>query len=501
MNPEIPGYEILEVLGQGGMATVYLAKQLKFDRIVALKIMSPQLASDDSFKVRFIHEARIVAKISHPNIVAVYDVGEYEGHNYLSMEYHDGGDLKAKIQDGIDVKECLYIIKDVCKALDFAHTNSIIHRDIKPDNILFRFDQSAVLADFGIAKALESESDLTQIGTAIGTPKYMSPEQTTGVKVTNQSDLYSVGVVLYEMLTGTAPYSAKDHIATAVMHYNEPIPILPPESLFIQPLLNKLLAKKPKDRFASGKDVVDSLNKLISAYNNQDKTVIMPKADGDKTIFITSAAQTLTRVVVTLRRKPKIITVGIGLSLILAAGAWYMLFNGPSISDTTPLLAAKAKLEVGILKTTAQIKVTSSSDITLIESSVLDKNNQTEIARLLSQFEGLFAADRLKTPRDKNAVLVTNKILLLDPENKPALDNQKRIGRRYLNLASQAADQGNFKKSQNLLTSAGEFLSDGDILKVREKIESKQANSGQQKVIALREKLRKQALSRQEKED
>jgi hypothetical protein len=132
---------------------------------------------------------------------------------------------------------------------------------------------------------------------------------------------------------------------------------------------------------------------------------------------------------------------------------------------------------------------------------VLDKNNQTEIARLLSQFEGLFAADRLKTPRNENAVLVTNKILLLDPENKPALDNQKRIGLRYLYLASQAADQGNFKKSQNHLTSAGEFLSDGDILKVRGNIESKQANSGQQKVIALREKLRKQALSRQEKED
>jgi serine/threonine protein kinase len=494
MNPEIPGYEILEVLGQGGMATVYLAKQLKFDRIVALKIMSPHLASDDSFKERFIHEARIVAKISHPNIVAVYDVGEHDGHNYLSMEYHDGGDLKAKIEEGINVKECLYIIKDVCKALDFAHTHSIIHRDIKPDNILFRFDQSAVLADFGIAKALESESDLTQVGTAVGTPKYMSPEQTTGIQVSNQSDLYSVGVVLYEMLTGSAPYSAKDHIATAVMHYNQPIPTLPAESQFIQPLLNKLLAKQPKDRFSFGKEVVDSLNKLIDAYN-EDKTVIMKIAGQDKTTIVASAAQTLVQKLVKPGQKPKFIASGIALSVILASGAGYALFN------KSPVLEAKANLS-----TETQL-VVSDEKHAKVESSVLEKpvknksENSAEIAHLLSQFEGLFAADRLKTPRDENAILVTKKILLLDPGNKQALDNQKRIGWRYLYLASQAADQGRFKKSYERLVAAGEFLTDADMLNVREDIQSKQENSGQNKVNALRDKLRMQALSRQAQED
>jgi len=499
MNPEIPGYEILEVLGQGGMATVYLAKQLKFDRIVALKIMSPQLASDDTFKERFIHEAKIVAKISHPNIVAVYDVGEHDGHNFLSMEYHDGGDLKAKIRGGINIKECLYILKDVCKALDFAHAHGIIHRDIKPDNILFRFDQSAVLADFGIAKALESESDLTQVGTAVGTPKYMSPEQTTGVKVTNQSDLYSVGVVLYEMLTGSVPYSAKDHIATAIMHYNEPIPTLPTKSLFLQPLLNKLLAKEPKDRFSSGKDVVDALNNLIHSYN-ETKTVIMKKVDEDKTVIVTNTDQTITR---TAKRNPKLIVSGVALSIILVSGVWYALYNESSIFEAKSKLTVEGKskltVETGPI---TESEVQATAETSFLEKTVQNKTNRSaEIARLFSQFEDLFAADRLKTPRDENAILVTQKILLLDPGNKQALDNQKRIGQRYLYLASQAADQGKFKKSQERLAAAGKFLSEGDVLKVRERIELKQANSSQQKVILLREKLRKQALLRQAKED
>jgi serine/threonine protein kinase len=492
MNPEIPGYEILEVLGQGGMATVYLAKQQKFDRIVALKIMAPQLASDDSFKERFIHEARIVANISHPNIVAVYDVGEHDGHNYLSMEYHDGGDLKAKIEKGIDVKECLYILKDICKALDFAHTHNIIHRDIKPDNILFRFDESAVLADFGIAKALKSESELTQIGMAVGTPKYMSPEQTSGIQVTNQSDLYSVGVVLFEMLTGSVPYSAKDHIATAVMHYNEPIPKLPPQSSFVQPILNKLLAKEPKDRFASGKDVIEALNEQIQAYN-EDKTVLMQKTDNDKTVVMSNGAQTLNRTVFKLQQSPKLISSGIALIVILAVGVWYALFNEPAILEAEPNLVVK-------VAPTIEQEIQKKTDAITIENTPSTIDNSAEIEHLLIQFEDLLAVDRLKTPRDNNALLITQKILLLDSENKKALYNQKRIGRRYLTLALQAADQGDFTKSQSRLASAEEFLSDEEILKVREKIQSTQANSGQQKVIDLRKKLRKQALLRQEKE-
>lgn len=495
MNPEIPGYEILEVLGQGGMATVYLAKQLKFDRIVALKVMSPQLASDESFKVRFIHEARIVAKISHPNIVAVYDVGEHDGHNYLSMEYHDGGDLKARIAKGIDVKECLYIIKDVCKALDFAHSHNIIHRDIKPDNILFRFDQSAVLADFGIAKALESENDLTQVGMAVGTPKYMSPEQTAGVQVTSQSDLYSVGVVLYEMLTGSVPYAAKDSIATAVMHYNEPIPTLPVESQFIQPLLDRLLAKQPEDRFATGMDVIDALNELITYYN-EDKTIFMTTAGEVKTTIIPSAAQTMVAGAAKQERKPKIIGAAIAVSIFLVLGLGYMLLH------EQPNPEASHNTVVNLSDETNSASLLGSKNHTNLSNKALSKaSNSAEVAHLLSQFEGLLAADRLKYPRDDNARLVVQKLLLLDPTNAEALENQKRIGRRYLELASEAADQGEFNKSQERLSAASEFLSTTEMLEVRESIKAKQENSGQHKLNLLREKLRKQALSRQAQEE
>jgi serine/threonine protein kinase len=256
----IPGYRIERKLGQGGMATVYLAIQESFDREVALKIMSPFLNSDPSFTTRFVREARIVAQIHHASIVPVMDVGEHATHHYLSMEYLPGGDLKHRIGEGrhglsLAVTACLAI----SAALDVAHRKGFVHRDIKPENILFREDGTPVLTDFGIARAIDSGASLTMAGMMVGTPNYMSPEQVKGQELDGRSDLYSLGIVFYETLTGSVPFRADSTMSLALKHLSDPLPPLPPEFALYQPFIDRLTAKEREDRFASGAEVSRAL--------------------------------------------------------------------------------------------------------------------------------------------------------------------------------------------------------------------------------------------------
>ena len=200
--PEIPGYTIERLLGQGGMACVYLAIQHSFEREVALKILSPTLAADASFCERYLRESKIVSRLVHPNIVTVYDVGAVGDFYYLSMEYVPGQDLKQSAHS-LDLPQRLRVIKQVARALDVAGKKGYIHRDVKPENIMLHGeDGRALLMDFGIARPADVNTGMTQTGTAIGTPHYMSPEQARGKPVDSRSDIYSLGVVLYLLLTG-----------------------------------------------------------------------------------------------------------------------------------------------------------------------------------------------------------------------------------------------------------------------------------------------------------
>ncbi|BFM20299.1 protein kinase domain-containing protein [Gilvimarinus japonicus] len=290
---EIPGYKIIDTLGEGGMATVYLAIQQSFEREVALKVMSSQLSKDPSFGERFLREARIVSRLVHPNIVTVYDVGVHKGNHYLSMEYVPGEDLKQR-RGSLTLAQILNLVKDVARALDYAGNKGYIHRDVKPENIMLHAeDGRAVLMDFGIARATDIGSGMTQTGTTMGTPHYMSPEQAKGVAVDPRSDIYSLGVVLFQLLAGRVPFDGDSAVAVGIMHVSESVPALPEYLALFQPIIDKALAKKPEARYQTGRELVDELDALdpealVVAQEELAKVpVIDSVSDTDPTPFAT----------------------------------------------------------------------------------------------------------------------------------------------------------------------------------------------------------------------
>lgn len=263
----IPGYSILRKINSGGMASVFLATQLSLNRTVALKIMKPELDYDPEFHQRFQREAEIVGQLSHPNIIPIYDIGRHQAMNYISMEYLPAGSLEQKIIEGITAGDAADLIVAIAAALEHAHTKGYVHRDIKPENILFRSDGSPVLTDFGIARTIKTKSNLTQVGIVIGTPYYMSPEQAKGLPTDGRADLYSLGILFYEMLTGTRPFQSDNALALAIQHINEKAPKLPVAFFHYQPIINRLLAKKPEHRFQHAREFIVALEAAKNSVN------------------------------------------------------------------------------------------------------------------------------------------------------------------------------------------------------------------------------------------
>ncbi|MGU9823152.1 serine/threonine-protein kinase [Pseudomonas sp. LF090] len=274
MNIVIPGYDIEGEIGEGAMASVYLATQRSLERKVALKVMAAALAADPSFCERFLREGKTLARLSHPHTVTIHDIGNVGELYYMAMEYLPNGTLKERIAAGLTPEQGVTLIRQIASALGYAHAQGLVHRDVKPANILFRADGTAVLSDFGIAKSLDDRTQFTQAGFAVGTPSYMSPEQARGQEIDGRADLYALGVVLYEILVGELPYTGTDALSTALAHLTEPLPELPVHHGRYQEVLRKLLAKDPAERFPDAAALLRALDQLPA--DSPEATLVRP---------------------------------------------------------------------------------------------------------------------------------------------------------------------------------------------------------------------------------
>jgi serine/threonine protein kinase len=262
-------YEVREIIGKGGMAIVYLGYQKNVNRQVAIKVLSAQASMDEQFKVRFEQEAITIARLQHPHILPLYDYGAEEDMLYLVMAYLSGGTLEKRIAHGeITLSEIERILREIGGAIDYAHRQGIIHRDIKPANILFDSEGHALLADFGIAKLAEQNISLTNTN-VVGTPAYMSPEQAQGLEVTKATDIYSLGVVAFQAITGKLPFDAPSVLQLMLQVVQEPVPNLEDFVENVSPQLNSVLsramAKDPDARYATAQEFADAFSDAIHA--------------------------------------------------------------------------------------------------------------------------------------------------------------------------------------------------------------------------------------------
>jgi eukaryotic-like serine/threonine-protein kinase len=313
-------YELEELVGTGGMSSVYRAYDRQLERHVALKVLHERLGADDEHVSRFRHEARAVAQLSHPNIVTVIDRFEDGGRQYIVFEYVDGESLKQLCErtGPLPVRRALEIALAVADGLAYAHEHGVVHRDVKPQNVLLSRDGEVKVTDFGIARSLDAESGLTVTGTVLGTSSYLSPEQASGLRVTPAADVYSLGVVLYELLAGEVPFAGGNQVVVALRHVNE----LPPSLLGRRPDLPVRLAdavaralqKEPERRFASMDDFAAELHACLAELEPVDteRTMVvappLPRTDAPPT-----------RVVRKERRRMPLVAALVGLAVVAVA--------------------------------------------------------------------------------------------------------------------------------------------------------------------------------------
>jgi serine/threonine protein kinase len=265
----LKGYRITRKIGAGGMTEVYLSERESDGLPIVLKVLDSRGKEASEHLVRFIQEYALLCKIDHPHVIKIYDQGFTDEHAYIAMEYFERGDLRGLFGPGLARPQALTVVREIAQALSAIHAHGIVHRDIKPENVMLRADGSVALADFGIAKSMLQSQNMgltqTHHGDVVGTPYYMSPEQATGRKVTALSDLYSLGVMLFEMLAHRRPYIAESLELLLAKHLNAETPALPAPHADLQGIVNKLMAKRPEQRFESAEAFLLELEAVAPA--------------------------------------------------------------------------------------------------------------------------------------------------------------------------------------------------------------------------------------------
>ena len=400
---DVPGFEIKKAIGKGGMGTAYLAIQKSLGRQVVLKTMNTSHADQTDFLQRFFNEGRIVAALRHPHIITIFDIDATDDVVYMAMEYVDGGDLKDKIQLGCTEDEALNVVENIASALHFAHVEGVIHRDIKPANILYRGDGTPLLTDFGIAKLTTVDSELTSTGTILGSPFYMSPEQAEGHPVDGRTDIYSLGIIFYEMLTGERPYPGESAIKIIVQHIQSPIPTLPEEFGEYQALLNLMLAKNREDRFPDASAVAEYIREIREKKEKQLGQI----STSDK-----SAARGQSYFTVANSRIFALATMVV--ILLGAFGSFY--YWTESITSSTFARRANAGSEAnGQSPTVSNVGVDTQSPSTQAQSSQMNQEDVIKALQWLARAR--LKQDMLIEPPADNAHYYYSRLFPLDEKN------------------------------------------------------------------------------------
>ena len=472
------------------MARVYLAIQSSLERRVALKVMAPALAADATFSKRFLREARTIASLTHPHIVAVYEVGVTTDHlHYFSMQFLPGGDFAQRMRKGVEQAEIVRVLTGIAKALGFAHQQGVVHRDVTPGNIMFDAADTPLLTDFGIARALSGSTRITSTGVSIGTSNYMSPEQARGSEVDARSDLYSLGALAFEALAGRPPYQGPDGFAVAYAHVFEPIPRLQPEIGHWQAFIDKALAKDPKDRFASADEFIAGLQGVPTpgrgtapgTPRTRDK---LPVAAQSNTV-IENLARQIEAPVATPPARP-LPWARLALILVLIAGlaaAGYGLWRRPQQTSAiaTPTLPAVSTPttpqppvqrgsslpttppttepltttdEPGVAEPGAELLPLDAVVLVATAAEFTVTPPDQVIASFLDLGQALLRMQRLQLPPEANATLFFARVLLLDPGNESARAGLAAVVDAYLALSDADLDAGRVAEGKERLDRA-----------------------------------------------
>ena len=432
MTPKIPGYTIVKPIAQGGMASVYLAEQQSLGRRVALKLLKK---FDDIYQsARFVAEGKIIASLDHRNIITLHDIGVIGEQHYISMEYLAGGDLEMRIIEGIAVEPALDLVETIGDCLEFLHRKNIVHRDIKPANILFHSDGTPVLTDFGVAKQQEDDANLTRDGTTLGSPNYISPEQAESKQVDGRSDIYSLGIVLYEMLTGAKPFQGNSDIQIIIAHISDPVPELPAELAQYQELIDRMTAKSPDERFATAGEMVRYLREIRRPGYQASTTATLPEIKNTSPGFRAVPETAATPGGQAGLRNGGMFAAG-ATALLLAAAIGFSSLN-PSF------FASAIESFSGSDNATRDMSAETSPDERDASSKHDEYLSKAEIARKKLRFA---------TPENDSAYYYYTLILRENPQHKAALKGVEEIADIYADLVEWALEMHQEEKAREYL--------------------------------------------------
>ena len=426
---EIPGYQIDRKIGKGGMATVYLATQVSLSRHIVLKILDISKHADDTAQIeRFLAEGRIVASLNHPNIITIYDIGITDDNSlYISMEYIKGGDLKSRIGIPMDPYEAIDYLIQIGSGLEVAHEHGIIHRDVKPANILFRENNIPLLTDFGIAKQLGNDLNLTSTGIFLGSPNYVSPEQASGDKIDGRSDIYSLGCIFYEMITGEKPYKSETVFDVVMQHKNAPVPVLPEDLNKYQTLLDRMMAKNRHERFENADSMIEFMRNLV----NEQKASItydfsLMEKTGDKKN----------------NRSLKILLVMLLVSAIFFGSLQYVDIRLKS----NPVNLNEITIDTTLGEQTESMPA---PDEMKPEHNVLSEQTSDEVIHALTWLGNQSLEEyRLTYPPKDNAYYYFSRLLQINPDNPVARKGVLEIADRYAILAERSLANNDYAKTE-----------------------------------------------------